>query len=92
MASAGPPGRVRAVVGGTIARARLIAMSRYGAQFGPDITFLGVDRCDRFEEGPVGHQCVGGLFVGTLGVPGVPNPLHVDFGVGSFAEAATKEV
>ncbi|HYU05237.1 MAG TPA: arginase family protein, partial [Jatrophihabitantaceae bacterium] len=21
-------------------------MSRYGAQFGPDITFLGVDRCD----------------------------------------------
>ncbi|MDT7748986.1 MAG: guanidinobutyrase, partial [Pseudonocardiales bacterium] len=22
------------------------AMSRYGAQFGPDITFLGVDRCD----------------------------------------------
>ena len=21
-------------------------MSRYGAQFGPDITFLGIDRCD----------------------------------------------
>jgi arginase family enzyme len=26
-------------------------MSRYGAQFGPDITFLGVDRCDLGEAG-----------------------------------------
>jgi agmatinase len=26
-------------------------MSRYGAQFGPDITFLGVDRCDMGEAG-----------------------------------------
>ena len=25
-------------------------MARYGAQFGPDITFLGVDRCDWADE------------------------------------------
>ena len=25
---------------------RVASMTRYGAQHGPDITFLGVDRCD----------------------------------------------
>ena len=38
-ASTGPP------VGST-ATARLRRVARYGTQFGPDITFLGVDRCD----------------------------------------------
>jgi hypothetical protein len=27
-----------------------VAMTRYGAQYGPDVTFLGVDRCDLEDE------------------------------------------
>ena len=30
---------------------RITAMTRYGPQFGPDITFLGVPRCDLDEPG-----------------------------------------
>ncbi|MBA3293994.1 MAG: hypothetical protein H0T40_09750, partial [Geodermatophilaceae bacterium] len=29
-----------------------VSMARYGSQFGPDITFLGIDRCDLDELNP----------------------------------------